>query len=335
MAKKTVRIATFNALNLVLPNRKYYDKYYTQDAFDKKSEWIAAQLENMKADIVGFQEIFDKEALEIALRKSQRFANFHIAMSESRGASPAVALASRYPIEFSEVYAVFPTESVIDFEQGETTQAFTIPFTEFSRPVLRADVRIDANILVSFYVVHLKSKRPIFQGNEDRDNPAHLAKAQARSLMLRTAEAVAFRSILGNQMQHNQNPVVVLGDVNDSGGSVTTRMISGEPPHRRLDFEKKKKIWDVLLYHAKDIQARRSYSDVYYTHIHNGHYESLDHIMVSQELVGENPNRIGRIGYTKVFNDHLIDRTLTNDKPQSWQSDHGIVVAAIEFEVPD
>ncbi|MEO1451373.1 MAG: hypothetical protein AAFV07_17710 [Bacteroidota bacterium] len=131
-------------------------------------------------------------------------------------------------------------------------------------------------------------------------------------------------------LKDRQKPVVLLGDVNDSGLAVTTRIISGEPPHRRFPQEVKQEIWDVLLYHVRDIQARRSYADVYYTHLHNGHYEALDHIMVSQEMVQENPRRIGRIGQVRTFNDHLIDETIAG-KNRSWQSDHGQVIATVEL----
>ena len=88
----------------------------------------------------------------------------------------------------------------------------------------------------------------------------------------------------------------------------------------------------MLLYHVKDIQARRSYQDFYYTHIHNGMYESLDHIMVSQELVTENPRYTGRVAQVKVFNDHLIDQTFSTEKPDKYKSDHGIVVCSLELD---
>jgi hypothetical protein len=57
-----------------------------------------------------------------------------------------------------------------------------------------------------------------------------------------------------------------------------------------------------------------------------GHHDSLDHILVSQEFVRQNPRRLGYVEYVKVFNDHLIDQTLSHDKIPKWQSDHGQVV---------
>lgn len=87
----------------------------------------------------------------------------------------------------------------------------------------------------------------------------------------------------------------------------------------------------MLLYNVKDIQARQSYRDTYYTYIHNGHYESLDHILVSQEFVHQNPSRLGEVEYVSVHNDHLIDETLSDQAVPRWQSDHGQVVTTIRL----
>jgi endonuclease/exonuclease/phosphatase family metal-dependent hydrolase len=135
-----------------------------------------------------------------------------------------------------------------------------------------------------------------------------------------------------DSLEHSDTPVIVLGDLNDTHTSVTTRIISGDAPPRYWPMEHKKKVWDTLLYHAKDIQARQSSQDVYYTHIHNGHYESLDHILVSQELVRENPNRIGRVIYVKTFNDHIVDPTFISNPINPCESDHAQVVATIELD---
>jgi hypothetical protein len=208
-----------------------------------------------------------------------------------------------------------------------------LPYTKFSRPILRADIKVHQDFIISFYVVHLKSKRPILINGEERDNPVHLAKGQARSLIIRASEAVAFRSVLAETLVKSERPVIVMGDVNDGGQSVTTNMISGESPFRKLPQQVKENIWDALLYHTKDLQARRSYHDFYYTHIHNGHYDSLDHIMVSQELVSENPKHVGRIGYVSLLNDHLYDETISSEKPKNWKSDHGQVAVTIELKL--
>ena len=317
-------IGCFNLFNLLLPGRPLYGRNgYTKEAYERKISWTARQLDRMEADIVGFQEVFHPEALEAALKKSKKLKNANFVVANPTGELPRVALATNFQINSYQIIEDFPRK--LDIE-GEV-----IPLYQFSRPVLKAQVSINQDFSITAYVVHLKSKRPMLQEGEDRKNPLDLAMGQARALIRRAAEATALRELVMHELRHRDHPVILMGDVNDSGLAVTTRIVSGEPPHRRFPHEVKKKIWDVLLYHTKDIQARLSYQDFYYTHIHNGHHEALDHIMVSQELVRDNPKHLASIGYIKILNDHLLDETLTDERVKGWQSDHGQVVATVEM----
>jgi len=322
MFRKSLKVGSFNLLNLVSPGITYYGREsYNKDTYEKKVNWIANQIDQMGADIIGFQEVFQEAALVDSLKKSKQLQNAHYFVAAENGQLPRVAIASKFPILETEVIVEFPT--TLSCEEQE------IPIYSFSRPVLRCLLKISDTITFCVYVVHLKSKRPVYEGEESRKDPVHFARGQARALIRRASEAAALRELLMKDLHHSNHPVILLGDVNDSGLSVTSRMISGEPPHRRYPMDVKKKIWDVLLYHVKDIQARKSYSDFYYTHIHNGFHEALDHIMVSQELVRENPNAIGEVNYVQIFNDHLIDETLTQESVDPWKSDHAQVVASL------
>jgi endonuclease/exonuclease/phosphatase family metal-dependent hydrolase len=335
MSPRTFRVGTFNLYNLALPNVFFNDRsQYTPEEYSLKKTWVASQLLRMRADLIGFQEVFHQRALREALAASEMHKTYQVLVADPTGSSlietttpkiPFVALATRFPIVKHQVIEAFPAEALLD------VQGVTVPLTKFSRPVLYAQLKLRHDIECSVFVVHLKSKRPILPNDVDRNDPVEKAKGQARSLILRAAEATALRMILMETLQGRDHPVIVMGDVNDGGLAVTSQIISGEPPWRQLPPDRKKALWDVLLYHVRDIQARMSYRDYYYTHIHNGHYEGLDHIMVSQEFAAQNPERIGRVCYVSLFNDHLIDSTLSRESVASWQSDHGQVVAAIEF----
>ncbi len=63
------------------------------------------------------------------------------------------------------------------------------------------------------------------------------------------------------------------------------------------------------------------------SHIHNGRYEVLDHILVSQEFVRTNPDHIGYVQYLQMFNDHVVDETFTEEKRDNIKSDHGKTIA--------
>lgn len=321
------RVASFNLLNLALPSTVFYGKQqYTEEEYAQKKAWISLQLTKLDADLIGFQELFDEAALREIVKAHPLYRGATVVVGQRRGGSPGVALVSRYPVTARSDYAQF-------LEQLEI-EGLVIPFKDFSRPILKVRVEVRKGLSLEVFVAHLKSKRPLVPEGVDRHDALEISKGKARALLLRATEANALRTILMDTLEHRDTPVVVLGDLNDTHTSVTTRIISGEEPPRYWPTEHKAKVWDTLLYHAKDIQARQSSQDVYYTHIHNGHYESLDHILVSQELVRENPKRVGRVVYVQAFNDHIIDQTLASERANNSESDHAQVVATIELDPP-
>ena len=183
------------------------------------------------------------------------------------------------------------------------------------------------------FVAHLKSKRGIVFGDtEDKNDPKIKALGAARSLIKRAAEATALRCLLVDELKDSNTPVVLIGDLNDAVASVTTQISAGDPPWIKLQPEQKRPIWDVLLYSTNDIQSRNSLRDVTYSHIFNGRYEVLDHIFVSQEFYGRNPQRIGRVRYQHQFNDHLVDETMIFRSKDRTISDHGQVTAIIRLD---
>ena len=331
---KTIKVGTFNLMNFMLPDKGAFGGtlYLTRDEYRRKSEWTEFMLNQMDADIIGFQELFDREAMVRIIKNNPKYRKARLYMAEDGGDQPSVALLSRYPVENLEIYTHFPEEAVIDFNP-KGRDPVTLPFTTFTRAVIKADIRIRDYGLITVFVVHLKSKRAIFYVGEDPQDPVDLARAQSRSLMLRAAESVALRALVSHALEIPERPVILCGDVNDTGNAVTSRIISGEVPQHKLSDSIKRRGWDLLLYHVKDIQARRSYQDFYYTHIHNGMYESLDQIMVSQELVTEYPRNTGRVGLVSVYNDHLVDQTFTNQGVDKCKSDHGVVVCSLELDL--
>lgn len=323
---KTFNVGSFNLYNLVLPEVEYYGRKYTVEVYQQKKAWINHQLNLMNAEIIGFQELWHEQAMREIISQNQAYKDAEIIISSKEGTSPNVALLSKFPIIKYEIFKDFPLGANLDFEDT------IIPINSFSRPVIAADIALNSDIQCTVFVAHLKSKRPIFPENVDRQDPIEIVKATARSLIRRAAEANALRILLIDKLKNRQHPVIALGDLNDGNLSVTTRMITGQPPWEKLKFEAKKKIWDVLLYSVKDIQARQSYGDFYYSHIYNGYYDSLDHILVSEEFVRANRNRIGQVTYVSVLNDHLIDETLSDEDTKKWQSDHGLIIASIRLE---
>lgn len=90
---------------------------------------------------------------------------------------------------------------------------------------------------------------------------------------------------------------------------------------RRVDAD----VWGFQeLWH---LQSLRSLHDVYYTHIHQGSHESLDHILVSQELYDQSRKRRWSFVGLELVNDHLS----RDDHKDSGTSDHAVVRAELEY----
>ena len=91
----------------------------------------------MNADIIGFQEVFHIEALEELLKHTNEYAEYNLVstVGQEPNKRPFVALASKYEIVESQVYASFP--SVIHFDEGN------VAIDKFSRPVLRCKIKTD------------------------------------------------------------------------------------------------------------------------------------------------------------------------------------------------
>ena len=344
---RNIRVATFNAFNLARPGIGYYSNpAYSLVEFGEKTMWIGRQLDEMEADLVGFQEVFHKEALRTALERSSRFVGVDpIALATNEEQNPArtpsVALATTLDIVGEpESIETFPSDALLSDPPGTEMQdpesppgqgRISIAITRFSRPVLRVRVRMSQTVTATVFVAHLKSKRPALTDSESRDNPIHRSRGIARSLIRRTAESVALRSLVIAETQGTDDPVIVIGDVNDGTLAVTTQMIAGEQPFFRFSREQKEPYRDVLLYTAQQIQARESTRDTYFTHIFNGSYEALDHIMVSQEFLPQYPNRVGEVDYVRVFNDHIIDGMQSFDDIPRTRADHGQVVVKLRL----
>ncbi len=66
-------LASFNVKNLIGADKEYYKfQQYTPEEYAWKQDWLAEQLLTMDADIVGFQEIFEEEALRDVIAETEQ-----------------------------------------------------------------------------------------------------------------------------------------------------------------------------------------------------------------------------------------------------------------------
>jgi endonuclease/exonuclease/phosphatase family metal-dependent hydrolase len=336
MAQKTVSFTTFNLYNLNEPGLAVYtDKDgWTNDEYDRKIRWTARMLDEMAADVIGFQELWHEASLKAALLASS-LKDSHVAIvppgQSGQKIVCAAAVAKDVLIGDPEWITDFPDDFKLASKGGDAqTEAITVDLNSFSRPLLRLNIKPRSkDPAISVYVCHFKSKAPTQISKESwYEKAKHLPHTEAMgaaiSTIRRTAEAMALRMILTKEMKDTDQPVVVLGDCNDGQHSNTLNIMTGQPRFLTALAEGG---GDTDLYTAQTLQQYRSQTDVYYTHIFQDTRESLDHILVSQEFYDNSRKRIWAFDGLTIANDHLNEDT----HKETGTGDHGVVRAKFKY----
>ena len=328
--QQEIRFATFNGFNLAPPGVKLYDNLepLTADDYEAKLDWTAQQLDQLDADVIGFQEVFSQAVLREVLARSRRYRNaWHAGFEQGPGEGrlvPNVALVSRLPLAGPAVsYAAFP--------DGVALPPGSSDANRFARAPLHAQVLLPNRHVLDVLVVHLKSKRPDYHRGDNDSDPLLYAMANLRSLIRRGTEAVALRMLLTGlgrpvaadddaELPHSPRPRIVLGDFNDVADAVTTTIVLGGGPAVLPDEAPTDRFFD-----SNQIQLRRgSGPQAGYTNIHNGHHVTIDHILVSEEFNPASGLAIGEVLDVTYLNEHLL-------QPWPGASDHGQVLARVRL----
>ena len=332
-ASKSFHIATANLLNFANPNRIYYENApaYDVKTYEKKVKGIIELLSKAHADVIAVQEVWDSQALEqvavglgfkpehVLIPLASNDKNSQHTQGEGAQNTPAVGIITHFEVLETQLLTEVVKEAVIDVPDIGLYQNFIRP------PLL---VRIDAfGQPITVVTAHLKSKRAYFLRDknghllEDMDDPNIRVRAKLRSLCMRAAEAASIRMAIIERLRHTREPLILLGDMNDVTGSVTTQLMTetGE-----VNYDKSMR--DVALFDAARVQSRFEWmKDVAYTHIYQGMPEVIDQLFVSEEFLPDSKFALGQVERVDYFNDHLkwdyADRV----------TDHGIIRAKIKI----
>jgi endonuclease/exonuclease/phosphatase family metal-dependent hydrolase len=344
MPATRISIATFNLLNLSAVGQTTHNtsRPIDQDTFNKKVNWIVEKLHDINADVIGFQEVWSRDALVACFEKAGLRDKYQIVARDGPPGLVQVAAAVRnkYPIlndPASHWIEKFPPETKLikrPPRPGEPLNTMKLEIDEFSRPVLNLELKAHDGVKVRFFVIHLKSKLGMDLDREEASDPAIRANSkalgEALSAIRRTAEVAALRVWLNKELRETHTPLIVVGDLNDGHLSTTAAILSAQPPIKLFEAStvgnEPTKAGDVGLYSAQMLQEYRSIRDVYYTYDHQNILESLDHIFVSEEFYQHSPNRIWTFRDLRVINDHIHARS----KTEKVRSDHGIIVARFD-----
>ncbi|SFI62178.1 endonuclease/exonuclease/phosphatase family protein [Jannaschia pohangensis] len=336
MAGRTVSFTTFNLLNLNEPGLPIYRDRdgWDADIHARKIAWTGAKLQEMQADVFGFQELWHADSLTAALAAAG-LGDSHVAVAPPGQSGQrivcAAAVARDIMVGTPEWITDFPDDFILQSSGDDPqTSEIEVKISTFSRPVLRFEIkpRSDGPV-VSVYVCHFKSKAPTQiwrEGWYDKDIHSRHRDAIGAGLstIRRTAEATALRMILTEEMKDTDRPVVVLGDCNDGQLSNTLNIMTGQP---RFLTGLREGGGDTALYTAQTLQQLRSTTDVYYTHVYQDIRESLDHILVSQEFYDMSRRRIWAFDGLEIANDHLND----DNHKETGTGDHGVVRARFRY----
>jgi hypothetical protein len=126
---RDISFASFNLYNLqLLGAAMYQGKKYTQEQYEGKIGWTADMLRRLDADIIGFQELWSREALEQAFAAAGLADEYELAFIKPgawNGIAVAAAVRKPWQIIGQERFKAFPIEMTLTKRNvsGEETTA--------------------------------------------------------------------------------------------------------------------------------------------------------------------------------------------------------------------
>ena len=386
-------VASFNVKNLIGADKEYYRfERYTPEEYAWKRAWLADQIVTLDADLIGFQEIFEEEALREVIAEadargeamnedvipdpSKRYSRKAIfrklaygpygdaalafapnAMDGDPGARrPGLAVLSRTGfVGDPEVIQVLAEPVVIPFPAlGGDGEAGSYTLRRTSRPILKVRVPFGDHV-VTIFNCHLKSKLGEYLPGGAEPNlldydPVGRALGSLRAAASAGWPRLGFSGRAVVAELEADNPVIVMGDMNDGESAVSSEIIAGEVPFknyawmRRHDAERhndrytddentqiQHDVASMRLISAEKLFVRKSLRDMVYTTSFGGVFESIDQILLSRHFQPEWPDRIAEMDYFSALNDHLTDGSHPEAPYNKLASDHGQIMAHLRL----
>lgn len=276
---------------------------------------------------------------------------------------PGLAILSRHGfVEPPLVLQELPEPLSIPFKDLDGSDGGTYQIKRLSRPVMKAKIPVGDKV-VTVFNCHLKSKLGELDKPAGAPFPpaadlvdydaAGRAMGSLRAGLRRMAEAWVLRREILKELEAG-NPVMVLGDFNDSEHAVSSEIICGENPFknyawmRRHNAEHKgdrysreeneiiqEKVNSVRLHSAEKLFVRKSLRDMVYTSAFGGVFESIDQILMSRHFHPDYQERVGEMEYFSVLNDHLTDGSHPEAPYNKLASDHGQIIAHMIINDPE
>ena len=229
--QRDVSFATFNLFNLQLPGRPMYarSRLYTEAEFEAKVAWSAAMLHRLDADVIAFQELWCREALEAVFERAglaERYRLVFIVDGAWDGITVACAVREPWevlswqrhkafpegfrlkkrkrrmadiqadPPDADEALADAPDADEPEFLESHEDDEIKVKIDEFSRSPLQVTVghakaRRPSVPPIEVFCTHLKSKLPSLLDNHEFRDPIIHPHRVALGAALSTIRRVA------------------------------------------------------------------------------------------------------------------------------------------------
>ena len=287
----------------------------TQPALDQKLANIASKIAEHDPDAVALQEVGDPAALDDLMAQPALAGFAHKTVSDYPDTAPGHAIRVAFlsklePIAIGQLRD-FPPNGITCVEQeGGTLQRLGRGALSITVPIGGENVRL--------VTLHLKSKLLTYPGGRFSPHDENeRARVGGYALFRRAAEAVAVRVWANEMLNASQDPLIVLGDLNDVPEAATTQILYGPSD---LDLQRKDKgdPWRLVNL-ARFLPEGDQFSRTY-------HHEKelIDHILATTALARRNVSIVSDIEHVTSIGDQPRER-----KNAVWP-DHAPVVATID-----
>jgi len=310
-------ISTLNVENLSKP--KPSESEAKKQQYKQRLSLLRDIIFRLDADILALQELISPKALDdlFGLNFPSPFQPYKKPYVIGKPAERGVRCA---------VLSRFESGPKIDHE---TVAKFTWPDRgiewqlEWDRPLLQVPVKVNSNLVITLFVVHLKSKMVTFPTGVDYSryewpNLKYYAQGSFLSTLRRVGQAMDLREKLDAVFERDPEAnIVVLGDFNDGLGSVTLDTIVGD--HIGANNTK---LWDFEL-----VPCELSLpTEKQYTYIFRGKGIMLDHILISK-------NMLPFFKFATVYNELLKEEHVPYRGEKFFsEPDHAPVIAYFTYQ---
>jgi len=255
-AADSFRVVSYNVENYLEQPTESRPHLKSTEAKSKVRESIQA----LKPDVLALQEIGSTNAL-LELRDSLKASGLDLPYWELVTGSDTnihVAVLSRFPFTA---------------RRPHTKESFLLSGRRFrvSRGFAEVDIKVGANYSFTLITAHLKSKRPVPEADEAD---------------LRLREARALREIIDADLASNPNAnLIVLGDLNDTVDSDSTRAVIGRGKGKLVDTRPAERN-GVHAVRPRSGSAPRTITWTHYYGIEDS-YSRIDYILLSPGMARE------------------------------------------------